>query len=146
MSARRKARKRALDILFAADVRGVPIADIFEEEAARTHLDPHRFSATDYATTLIHGVADNLEAIDARLRAVATEWPLERLAAVDRAILRVAAYEIDYLDEIPTAVAVSEAGELAHELSTDDSRGFVQGVLGALAKTPPADNTTDSLA
>lgn len=137
MSARRKARKRALDVLFAADVRGVSIDTVFDEEMARDNQHPERFSPNDYARVLVEGVAGHLDQIDHRLRSIATDWPLERLAAVDRAILRVAAYEIDYLDDIPTAVAVSEAGELADELSTDDSRAFVQGVLGALAKTPP---------
>lgn len=137
MSARRKARKRALDVLFAADVRGVPIADVFNEEVSRTHPDPSRFGASDYATALILGVSEKREDLDQLLTAVHTEWPIARLATVDRAILRLAAYELAYRDDIPTAVAVSEAGELASELSTDVSRSFVQGVLGALAKTLP---------
>jgi N utilization substance protein B len=134
VSARRKARKRALDVLFAADVRGVEITEVFEEETSRSHPDPTQFGDSDYASTIINGVATNLTAIDAALSAVSTEWPLNRLAAVDRAILRLAAYEIVFEDDIPTAVAVSEAGELAQEYSTDESRNFVQGVLGALAK------------
>lgn len=137
MSARRKARKRALDVLFAADIRGVGSAEVLAEEQSRTHEDPKRFTDTDYATELIHGVVAHRETIDAALRAVATDWPLERLATVDRAILRLGVYELNYRDDIPTAVAVSEAGELAAELSTDDSRSFVQGVLGAVAKNLP---------
>jgi N utilization substance protein B len=134
VSARRKARKRALDVLFAADVRGAEIDDVFAEETGREHPDPARFGDADYATDLIHGVAAHIQDIDSRLSAVATDWPLARLAAVDRTILRLASYEIVYRDDIPTAVAVSEAGELAQEYSTDESRSFVQGVLGALAK------------
>ena len=137
MSARRKARKRAVDVLFAADIRGVGSAEVLAEEQSRTHEDPKRFTDTDYATELIHGVVAHRETIDAALRAVATDWPLERLATVDRAILRLGVYELNYRDDIPTAVAVSEAGELAAELSTDDSRSFVQGVLGAVAKNLP---------
>ena len=137
MSARRKARKRALDVLFAADIRGVEIAAVLAEEQSRSHEDPKRFTSTDYATELIRGVADHLHTIDAALRAVATDWPLERLATVDRAVLRLGVFELNYRDDIPTAVAVSEAGELAAELSTDDSRAFVQGVLGAVAKNLP---------
>ena len=137
MSARRKARKRALDVLFAADIRGVGIAEVLAEVQSRNHEDPKRFTDTDYATELIRGVADHLHTIDAALRAVATDWPLERLATVDRAALRLGVFELNYRDDIPTAVAVSEAGELAAELSTDDSRSFVQGVLGAVAKNLP---------
>ena len=137
MSARRKARKRALDVLFAADIRGAGIAEVLAEEQSRSHEDPKRFTDTDYATELIRGVADHLHTIDAALRAVATDWPLERLATVDRAALRLGVFELNYRDDIPTAVAVSEAGELAAELSTDDSRSFVQGVLGAVAKNLP---------
>lgn len=134
MSARRKARKRALDVIFAADLRGVEIAEVLGGEQARSHPDPQRFGANDYATELISGVSEHLEDIDARLRAVSTDWPLERLAGVDRAILRIATYEIVHRDDIPDAVAVSEAGDLAQEFSTDDSRQFVQGVLGAIIK------------
>ena len=137
MSARRKARKRALDVLFAADIRGVEVAEVLAEEQSRKHEDPKRFTDTDYATELIRGVADHLHTIDAALRAVATDWPLERLATVDRAVLRLGVFELNYRDDIPTAVAVSEAGELAADLSTDDSRAFVQGVLGAVAKNLP---------
>jgi N utilization substance protein B len=134
VSARRKARKRALDVLFAADVRGADIAQVFAEETHREHPDPARFGDTDYATDLVNGVAEHLADIDSRLSAVTTDWPLSRLAAVDRTILRLASYEIVYRSDIPTAVAVSEAGELAQEYSTDESRSFVQGVLGALVK------------
>jgi N utilization substance protein B len=137
VSARRKARKRALDVLFAADIRGVDVAEVLSSEQARVHEDPKRFTDTDYATELIHGVVAHSETIDQALRDVATDWPLQRLATVDRAILRIGVFELNYRDDIPTAVAVSEAGELAAELSTDESRSFVQGVLGAVAKNLP---------
>jgi len=137
VSARRKARKRALDVLFAADIRGVDIAQVLAEEQSRAHDDPKRFTDIDYATELIHGVSTHQATIDAALRTVATDWPLERLATVDRAVLRIGVFELNYRDDIPTAVAVSEAGELAAELSTDESRAFVQGVLGAVAKNVP---------
>jgi transcription antitermination protein NusB len=137
VSARRKARKRALDVLFASDIRGVDTLEVLAEEQSRAHDDPKRFTDSDYATELVRGVAAHRDTIDAALRAVATDWPLERLATVDRAILRIGVFELNYLDAIPTAVAVSEAGELAAELSTDESRSFVQGVLGAVAKNVP---------
>ena len=137
MSARRKARKRALDILFAADIRAADALEVLTEEQSRVHDDPKRFTDIDYATELTRGVIAHAATIDAALREVATDWPLERLATVDRAILRIGVFELNYREDIPTAVAVSEAGELAAELSTDDSRAFVQGVLGAVAKNLP---------
>jgi transcription antitermination protein NusB len=137
VSARHKARKRALDVLFAADIRGVDALEVLADEQSTVHEDPKRFTDNDYATQLVRGVTSHRATIDGALRAVATDWPLERLATVDRAILRIGVFELNYLDEIPTAVAVSEAGELAAELSTDDSRSFVQGVLGAVAKVLP---------
>lgn len=137
MSARRKARKRALDVLFAADIRGVGIEEVFAEERAHQRPDPSHFGDSDYASELVHGVVDHREEIDDILRRVSTDWPLERLAAVDRAICRLGVVELLYRDDIPVAVAISEAGELAQEYSTDESRQFVQGVLGAVAKTVP---------
>jgi N utilization substance protein B len=142
VSARRKARKRALDVLFAADIRRVDGVTILAEEQSRVHEDPKRFSDSDYATQLVHGVASHKTTIDAALRSVATDWPLERLATVDRAILRIGVFELNYRDDIPTAVAIAEAGELAAELSTDESRSFVQGVLGAVVKKLPLPEET----
>lgn len=136
MSARRKARKRALDVLYAADIRGVEILEVLQEEAGRDRQDPSKFHPGDYATELIEGVAHHLDAIDRAISQVATDWPLSRMSAVDRALLRLGCYEVTYRDDIPTAVAVSEAGELAQEYSTDESRNFVQGILGAIAKAP----------
>lgn len=136
MSARRKARKRALDVLYAADIRGVDILEVLAEQAQRERQDPAQFHPGDYATTLIEGVAHHLEAIDGAISQAATEWPLSRMSAVDRALLRLGCYEVVYRKDIPTAVAVSEAGELAQEYSTDESRNFVQGILGAISKAP----------
>ncbi len=134
MSARRKARKRALDVLYAADLRGEDILVVLGDQARVDHQDPSQFQPGDYATELITGVAGALEPIDHAIAQVATDWPLSRMATVDRALLRLGCYEILYRDDIPTAVAVSEAGELAQEYSTDESRSFVQGILGAIAK------------
>jgi N utilization substance protein B len=134
VSARRKARKRALDVLYAADIRGVDALSLLQEQSEQTHQDPARYTDNDYAVEIIRGVVEHLETIDARLSAVSTEWPVPRLASIDRGILRIATWEILFRDDIPTAVAVSEAGEIAAEYSTDESRSFVQGVLGGLAK------------
>lgn len=135
-SARAKARKRALDILFEAEVRGT---DALETLAARAaDADP---PLRDYTRTLVEGVADHREAIDARISgALAKGWTLPRTPRVDRSALRIAVLEIDHLD-VPDAVAVAEAIRLVSDLSTDESPSFVGGVLGAIidskAPVPP---------
>jgi len=127
VSSRAKARKRALDILFEAEVRGT---DPLETLAARAaDADP---PLRDYTRTLVEGVADHREAIDARISAaLAKGWTLPRTPRVDRSALRIAVLEIDHL-EVPDAVAVAEAIRLVAELSTDESPSFVGGVLGAI--------------
>lgn len=132
-SARSKARKRALDILFEAELRGTDPLDTLSERAAEA--DP---PLRDYTRTLVEGVADHREAIDARISAaLAKGWTLPRTPRVDRSALRIAVLEIDHLD-VPDAVAVAEAVRLVADLSTDDSPSFVGGVLGAIvdSKTP----------
>ncbi len=123
-----------MDVLYAADIRGVDALLLLQEQSQQTHQDPARYADNDYAVAIIRGVVEHLETINARLSAVSTEWPVARLASIDRGILRIATWEILFRDDIPTAVAISEAGEIAAEYSTDDSRSFVQGVLGGLAK------------
>ena len=133
VSARAKARKRALDILFEAEVRGT---DVLETLAARAaDADP---PLRDYTRTLVEGVADHREAIDARISAaLAKGWTLPRTPRVDRSALRIAVLEIDHLS-VPDAVAVSEAVRLVADLSTDESPAFVGGVLGAIVDSKPA--------
>jgi N utilization substance protein B len=132
-SARSKARKRALDILFEAELRGRDPLQTLAERAADAE-PPVR----DYTKTLVEGVAANAETIDRRLSAVlATGWTLPRLPRVDRCALRIAAFELDHL-HMPAAVVVSEAVHLVGELSTDDSPAFVHGVLGSLINTRQA--------
>lgn len=136
-SARSKARKRALDILFESEVRGTDPLVTLAERAADAE-PPLR----DYTRTLVEGVADHREAIDARISAaLASGWTLPRTPKVDRSALRIAVLEIDHL-EVPDSVAVSEAIRLVSDLSTDESPAFVHGVLGAIvdSKAPvPAD-------
>ena len=129
-SARGKARKRALDILFESEVRGT---DPLETLAARAaDADP---PLRDYTRVLVEGVADHREAIDARISAaLAKGWTLPRTPRVDRSALRIAVLEIDHL-EVPDAVAVAEAVRLVADLSTDESPKFVSGVLGAIIDT-----------
>jgi N utilization substance protein B len=134
MSARTKARKRALDILFQADVRGDEIATILAAEAKRAANEPARQASWLYAREIVDGVIDNRDAIDEQITTFAKDWSLARMPAVDRAVLRMAAWEILYNDEVPAAVAIDEAVELAKEFSTDDSGSFVHGVLARIAR------------
>ena len=130
-SSRTKARKRALDILFEAELRDTnPIATLEERIAAGT--PPVR----EYTVELVRGVVDHAGEIDERIKAcLAPGWTLPRMPRVDRNALRIAVYEVDYGD-VPDAVAVAEAVQLVSELSTDESPAFVNGVLRAI--TAPA--------
>ena len=127
-SSRSRARKRALDILFEAELRGAdPVATL--EERTTTGDPPVR----EYTTQLVRGVVAHDREIDARISAcLAPGWTLPRIPRVDRNVLRIAVFEIDY-GEVPDAVAVSEAVQLVSALSTEDSPAFVNGVLGAVA-------------
>jgi transcription antitermination protein NusB len=127
-SSRSKARKRALDILFEAELRGAdPIATLEERAAA---ADP---PVREYTTKLVRGVVEHSNEIDARISAcLVPGWTVPRMPRVDRNVLRIAVFEIDY-GEVPDAVAASEAVRLVSELSTEDSPAFVNGVLRAVA-------------
>lgn len=131
MGARTKARKRALDLLFEADQRGVNVQALLVERLARP-VTPA--PVPEYAVTLVEGVVRNWTSIDAVLGTYSHGWALERMPAVDRAILRLGAFEVLYGDEVPDAVAISEAVLLARELSTDASPAFVNGLLGRIAE------------
>jgi N utilization substance protein B len=126
-SSRSRARKRALDILFEAELRGAdPVATL--EERTTTGDPPVR----EYTTQLVRGVVAHDSEIDARISAcLAPGWTLPRIPRVDRNVLRIAVFEIDYGD-VPDAVAVSEAVQLVSELSTEDSAAFVNGLLRAV--------------
>lgn len=132
MAARSKARKRALDLLFESDLRGTDAVSTVAE----------RLSAADppvpaYAVTLVEGVTGNRQRIDEILRSYAEGWALERMPAVDRAILRLGVYELLWRSDVPDAVAIDEAVELAKSLSTDESPRFVNGVLGRILAARP---------
>ncbi|MCJ1707333.1 transcription antitermination factor NusB [Microbacterium sp. VKM Ac-2923] len=135
MSARTKARKRALDILFQADVRGEELAIMLATEAKRASSEPDRQVSWLYARDIVDGIIDNRDEIDEQITTFAKDWSLQRMPAVDRALLRIGAWEILYNDEVPTAVAIDEAVELAKEFSTDDSGSFVHGVLARIARS-----------
>ena len=132
MSARSKARKQALDLLFEADIRGTSaletlnLRDVVED-------GPDARPIRDYTRELVVGVTDNSRKIDELITTYAQGWDMDRLPNVDRNILRLAIYEVLWARQVPTAVAIDEALDLARELSTDDSAGYVHGVLGRIA-------------
>jgi N utilization substance protein B len=132
MAARSKARKRALDVLFEAEARGVPVLELLAERTAAA--DP---PVSDYAAELVRGVQSHAGEIDSLLAANAHGWTLDRMPAVDRNILRIGAFELLWNDAVPDAVAISEAVALASELSTDDSGSFVNGLLARLLELKP---------
>ena len=129
MSARSKARKRALDILFQADVRGEDVALTLAAEARRAASEPAREASWLYAREIVDGVIDNAPAIDEAITAAAKGWTLVRMPAVDRALLRIGTWEIVYNDGVPAAVAIDEAVELANRYSDDQGRRMINGVL-----------------
>jgi N utilization substance protein B len=133
MAARSKARKRALDILFESEARGVSASVVLDERVVAG--DP---PINEYTVALVRGVAQNAARIDELLASYAQGWSLERMPAVDRNVLRIGVYEILYVEDVPDAVAVSEALSLVRELSTDESPTFVNGVLGNILKNKPA--------
>ncbi|WP_066519312.1 transcription antitermination factor NusB [Curtobacterium ammoniigenes] len=149
MSARSKARKRALDMLYIAEVRELPIDDVLATETVR-HLDqPERSSSWDYARTIVSGVAEMRADIDRIIVEHAQGWSIGRMPVLDRCILRMGVWEIRCNAEVPNPVAIAEAVELAQSLSTEESAGFVNGVLAAVAGLPKraavADASNDSL-
>lgn len=134
MSARTKARKRALDALYAAGVRKddalTLLRETSEEVADRQNQEP----IFDYAEMLLTGYFANADQIDNELKMLSDGWSLDRMPNVDRAILRLGAWEILHNSEVPNEVAIAEAVALASEYSTDDSPKFINGVLARLAK------------
>ncbi len=134
MSARTKARKRALDILFQADVRGDTPGVVLAAEAKRAASEPAREASWLYAREIVDGVIDHRDEIDEHIVANSRDWKIERMPTVDRALLRIGVWELVFNDEVPTAVAIDEAVELAKEYSTDESGSFVHGVLARIAR------------
>jgi N utilization substance protein B len=132
MGARSKARKRALDVLYEADQRGTNPIETLKQRLAQS--DP---PVPEYAVTLVEGVVANQVRIDELLETYAQEWTLDRFPAVDLAVLRIGTFELLWCDDVPDAVAVSEAVELAASLSTDESPSFVNGLLGRLLQLKP---------
>jgi N utilization substance protein B len=126
---RREARKRALNVLYEADLRRRPIPAVLSDHLARED-DP----LPDFALALVRGVHRHREELDALIAANARDWRLERMPVIDRNLLRMGAFELLHDPAVPTAVAINEAVELAKDLSTDDSGRFINGLLARLAQ------------
>ena len=135
MAARSKARKRAVDVLYEADVRGRGRLELLGERVADGNPP-----VPDHSVRLVEGVAEHAARIDELIDTHASNWSIDRLPDVDRAILRMAVYELLWVDDVPDAVVIDEAVELAKALSTDESPKYVNGVLGAIlaAEVPTA--------
>ena len=132
MAARSKARKRALDILFESELRGMPAGGSLADRLA----DPaHQLNP--YTITLVEGVAEHRERLDELVSEYSLGWALERMPVVDRNLLRIGLFEVLYCDDVPDAVAISEAVNLARELSTDESPAFVNGLLARIVELKP---------
>ncbi|MGH1562897.1 transcription antitermination factor NusB [Mumia sp. DW29H23] len=129
---RTKARKRALDVLFESELQSREVGATLDGRVAAG--DP---PVNPYTIELVEGVREHRDRIDVLLEEYAQGWSLERMPAVDRNLLRIGAYEVLYREDVPDAVAVSEAVNLAAELSTDDSPTFVRGLLSRLVEVKP---------
>ncbi len=127
MSARSKARKRALDVLYASEMRNRSTVEALQQQAEDGPVN-------DYTVTLVEGVTEHRARLDEVISTYAQGWTLDRMPAVDRNVLRLATFEVLYVDDVPDAVAVSEALHLVRDLSTDDSPTFVNGVLGNIVR------------
>lgn len=123
-SSRRAARERALALLYEAEVRELPLDEVVAVQPVRPD---------EYAVALVEGVGAHAAQIDELIERYAEDWPLARMPAVDRALLRLATFELGWRDDVPTGVVLSEAVELAAQYSTESSSRFVNGVLAALA-------------
>lgn len=138
MAARSKARKRAVDVVYEADQRALTTGEALVRSlpsvlSERVAQPGTQTALPEYTVEIVEGVTARLAAIDEALSTYSQGWTLTRMPAVDRAILRVGTWELLYNDEVPDAVAIDEAVELARDLSTDDSPTFVNGLLGRLA-------------
>ena len=134
MGARTKARKRALDVLFEAEQRHLDPITLLADRVAEPGTEA---ALPQYSADIVEGVIDRLDRIDELLETYSHEWSLDRMPAVDRALLRIGTWEILFNDEVPDAVAIDEAVELSRSLSTDDSPVFVNGLLGRILELKP---------
>lgn len=134
MGARTKARKRALDVLFEAEQRHLDPITLLADRVAEPGTEA---ALPQYSVDIVEGVIDRLDRIDELLETYSHEWSLDRMPAVDRALLRIGTWEILFNADVPDAVAIDEAVELSRSLSTDDSPVFVNGLLGRILELKP---------
>jgi transcription antitermination protein NusB len=134
---RHQARKRAVDLLFEAEARGLSPVEIVEVRTALTEAKQDVAALNPYTETVARGVGEHTAHIDDLISSHLQGWTLDRLPAVDRAILRVAVWELLHAEDVPEPVAVDEAVQLAKELSTDESPSFINGVLGQVMLVAP---------
>ena len=132
MAARSKARKRALDVLFEAELRGLPVLELLTERMSLGEQP-----TPEYAAEIVRGVAAHRDVIDGLITDHAVDWTLERMPAVDRNVLRIGIWELKWAADVPEGVAISEAVLLAQDLSTDASPGFVNGLLARIKDLKP---------
>lgn len=132
MSARSKARKQALDLLYETDIRGTNLVETLISRDVPA-VGPDARPIRDYTRELVNGVSENRRKIDELITTYAQGWDMDRLPAVDRNILRLGIYEILWAKDVPTSVAIDESLVLAKELSSDDSSKYIHGVLGRIA-------------
>jgi len=132
VSARSKARKQTLDLLYEADIRSASAADLLAlRDVAQDGPDARPIR--EFTKDLIAGITANRRKIDELISTYAQGWDMDRLPAVDRNILRLGIYEIVWIQELDDAIAIDEALNLARELSTDESAGYIHGVLGRVS-------------
>ena len=134
---RHQARKRAVDLLFEAEARGLTPVEVVDVRTALAQAKPEVAPLHPYTVAVARGVSEHAAHIDDMITSHLQGWTLDRLPAVDRAVLRVAVWELLYADDVPEPVAVDEAVELAKELSTDESPSFINGVLGQVMLVTP---------
>jgi N utilization substance protein B len=132
VSARSKARKQALDLLYEADIRGGSALEFLQSRDV-IEDGPDARPIREFTKELIGGIAENSRKIDELITIYAQGWDMDRLPAVDRNILRLAIYEIVWSTELADGIAIDEALTLAKELSTDESAGYIHGVLGKIS-------------
>ena len=138
MSARSKARKRAVDALFAGNIRSQDPSELLEQTFKQGQDRQNQEEIFDYARALVNGFGEHQAAIDSRIELSSQGWRLDRMPTLDLTILRVASFEILYNDEVPDAVAITEAKNLAEEYSTDESAKFISGILHSISKSKQA--------
>ena len=138
MSSRTKSRKRAVDAVFAADIRGKSPLELLDDTLEQNAMRQNQDVIFAYSQQIVQGIVSHKDEIDAYLEAYSQGWTIDRMPTLDRAIMRVAVWEIIYNDDVPDSVAVNEAVELAKGYSTDDSPAFINGLLNKISSTKTA--------